>query len=509
MSPLRPQPFRPAASRYWLAFVLIASLSASGCAVNPPPRHVLAFDRNGEPIDPTGNVSCRTRPADDPMCHGRLNSFLPPRRLQDDLQPVFDWQRRQILEGMAAHPKGKDGKRRVLLFIHGGLNSRRDALDRVEDLHDDLLAAGYYPLFINWRSSLRSSYLQHLLFLRQGKDLGWKVAWSSPFVLTGDLLRGAARAPIAWSNEIKNAWWSRRNAQINTFVRQTAEELETRYEETGEPPALWEGEDCRKTGEQLASGAAFVATIPTKALTAPLLDSLGTKSWDVMLRRTEVLFHYDEDFRNATMIPSTGAPPEPTGRLALFFRELDDLIRRTGGRDEWEITLVGHSMGTIVMNRLLESFQELPADRLVYMAAACSLRDYQETVVPYLRHNPNARMYHLVLHEQAEVRERWDKLGFGFFDWPSRGSLLVWIDDLFGSGRTTFDRTAGRFTNLMRIVRLTEPEVLKRVSIKAYGTGRCVADTDPQKHGDFGSRLKWWVPECWEPSAQNTPACIR
>ena len=48
-------------------------------------------------------------------------------------------------------------KRRVLLYIHGGLNSERDSAQRIMAMRDVLLANEIYPLHIMWESDFRSS----------------------------------------------------------------------------------------------------------------------------------------------------------------------------------------------------------------------------------------------------------------------------------------------------------------------------------------------------------------
>ena len=50
---------------------------------------------------------------------------------------------------------------------------------------------------------------------------------------------------------------------------------------------------------------------------------------------------------------------------------------------KWQF--VGHSMGTMVLNELFRVAPDIRAERITYMAAACSIRDFQESLVPYLR----------------------------------------------------------------------------------------------------------------------------
>ena len=60
--------------------------------------------------------------------------------------------------------------------------------------------------------------------------------------------------------------------------------------------------------------------------------------------------------------------------------------------------LVGHSMGAILSAELLRLFPEIPFDHIVFMGAACPIRDLDEKVFPYLAHpkNRDAKFYNLV-----------------------------------------------------------------------------------------------------------------
>ena len=51
------------------------------------------------------------------------------------------------------------------------------------------------------------------------------------------------------------------------------------------------------------------------------------------------------------------------------------------------IVMIGHSMGMIVVNELLQLFPDLPYESLVYMAGAASVRDTSRAVAPVLEGN--------------------------------------------------------------------------------------------------------------------------
>src|SRR5262249_46576749 len=123
------------------------------------------------------------------------------------------------------------------------------------------------------------------------------------------------------------------------------------------------------------------------------------------------------------------------GALYFFFRELSKVIPKYDACDALRITVIGHSMGEIVLNELMENFPDLPYQNIVYMAAAGSIRDFKAMTEPVLRRPrcPDLKFYNLSLHPKAEER---DLEEFGF---APIGSLLMWIDDIFETPVTPLD----------------------------------------------------------------------
>jgi hypothetical protein len=115
---------------------------------------------------------------------------------------------------------------------------------------------------------------------------------------------------------------------------------------------------------------------------------------------------------------------------------------------------------------------------IVYLASAATLNDYQVTVFPYLMRynvraaNPAKRrpvdMYHLTLHREAEVTERWTGGGFGVIDWPLRGSLLMCIDSFLSQPATRYEHTSGRFTNLLRVLHDTPQPIWRTCTSRRF-----------------------------------------
>ena len=423
-------------------------------------------DGTGQLVDPTGNAACtHTSPCDGK--HTALHAYSEI--LNGDAERYYQ----NILDEM---PKTvpTNGCRRLVIFIHGGLNTQRGTIERAARLTPAIQAPGVYVLFINWQSSLVSSYRDHLFSVRQG-NRRVKTAWlTSPFYLLSDAARAVARAPVIWARGVGTIDDATLDHIQSPTVPLDLKDIEVR-----------EGEDFASDTERASLRASLVITTPTKLLTAPLIDAFGTSSWEVMKRRVHLQFH-DRQYE-----PESGGMRGP---VTDFLHRLEEII---GTDDSWEITLVGHSMGVIVLNEIIRNHgDKLPIKNIVYLAAACTLHDYQDTVWPYLRNHRNANIYHLMLHPNAEVRDRTTALGLGFFDWPPRGSLLVWIDDFLSQPNTLADRTAGRYKNLLRALSATPQDLRKQIHVRVFSAGQQLRGRQPQQHTDFGS-IRFWDERCW------------
>jgi len=177
---------------------------------------------------------------------------------------------------------------------------------------------------------------------------------------------------------------------------------------------------------------------------------------------------------------------------------------------------VGHSTGAIVLNEIVRQHGDIAYESIVYMAAACSVREFADAVVPYMRSDKGQKtnVYNLTLYPTAEARERlypWE--AFLGVDLLPRGSLVEWIDNFYALPLTVPGRTLGKFENIMRCLHMI-PEygvdgdkrpLRQRVTLTTFDIG---PDSDgkrlgPEDHGDFGSH-RFWLPSFWK----GTPAPI-
>lgn len=579
----------------WWAMA-VAVLALAGCVrsiPHVPSQNILMFDGDGRPIDPQGNLR-RTVSASEPrtpspeteITSGSITHIdvlpypeLPNNEFKDTyLKNLFECMQeyfqttpaRSDLPRMACKQKpklngpdppsdpSKDPKK-IMIFVHGGLNTQLHTIKRAEQLYNKIARAGYYPLFINWRASFTASYLEQLWYIRQGEKQPVIGPATSLPTFGVDVARGIARAPLVWTaqrtNDLKTTPLP---ASLQSKApNQIARELICKYEYKNENECLEKfrfrkspvclpfnvkpdagernpgnklpspneqtiaisvGDDFRDCAEMDVSLLMYFATLPSRFLIEPVVDALGSSAWDNMVRQTRLLFNIDDEFTKkaseiARQETHTGNPVgvaniPRSGGLSIFLQRFSDKIKedmKNGDTRPWEITIIGHSMGTIIVNQILrETMQlklKLPITNIVYMAAATTVRDFQDSVLVYLHEHEKAKFYNLTLHPVAEEREAYGQLGPVPFDPGPRGSLLVLIDNFLSRPLTYLDRTAGRYDNFMPAVHNIPETLWPQVHVKTFSTGRSekVMEENPQRHGDFTERFTFWAEDCWKP----------
>lgn len=394
-------------------------------------------------------------------------------------------------------------ERELMIHIHGGLNpataSLTTAAAALRRMHED--PAAPHPIFITWPSGALSTWSDHVLNIRQGERwprwLGWLTA---PVIVVTDLAKSVALSP----KTLFYQWYldARVGAKV-AFDLDLSQAMTDEVRLTRAAQAagfhVWPGTYSRGVLAQAGRFLTYWLSQPTKvAFQVLALNGLGQGAYDVMLHRTRALFYAPDEFDlrgpeaedpGAAARQVEGRRPE---RLRAFFAALNAQTCRDAAHAAgcWRITLVGHSMGAIVLNEVLNAYPDLPVRNVVYMAPACSLRDLERVVVPYLERHPECRFFLLTLHPIAEADERYSV--FPWFDLLPRGSLLEWIDNWYTSPPSVLDRVAGKWLNVIPALQIFGP-VRERVFVKAFGVGGSRA---PQKHGDFNG-FDFWRPEFW------------
>jgi pimeloyl-ACP methyl ester carboxylesterase len=180
--------------------------------------------------------------------------------------------------------------------------------------------------------------------------------------------------------------------------------------------------------------------------------------------------------------------------MTVFMSRLQRYVQDRPKGDKIEVTVVAHSMGTFIVNQMVRAYPEVHYKTIVYMAGADSIRNTFNSILPYLNQSDHeeTNFVNLTLHPQAEVEEM---SGYGLLP---RGSLLVWVDNLFSTPHTHYDRTVGRWDNLLPTLGEIPTRLKSRVKIKAFDQDSKIAT-----HGDF-TENDFWREEFWRP---GKPEC--
>jgi hypothetical protein len=401
------------------------------------------------------------------------------------------------------------------VYVHGGLINYGPALTSVSRMlnqpaDDRRIQDCFYPVFVNWRSSLFSSYGDHVFAVRQGRRQPGLARVTAPFAFADDLFNlpfgflGASgelfskgeggidpRIPADRScgQDALTEAVPREHPQVATYkeAQQVIRDDPVRNQQ------LRNGVCRRPAARGVRDYAQRVPFFVFKPFAATVIDTFGEPASRIMNRRTELIFEPEGCLRQPTIEERLKCRD---WSLTQFFRRLAE----EATANDWEVTLIGHSMGTIVVNEALRRFPNLNARNVVYMAAALTIEDYEDANLRgancgYLGSHPDTRFYHLTLHRLAEVRER------QWMDALPRGSLLQWLDAFINRPIHERQLTAGRALNIVPTL-LDLPEgVVDRVHIKEFDYGEKLP-CDPQMHGEFNDML-FWRRAFWEPFAEE------
>lgn len=430
----------------------------------------------------------------------------------------------KVLNHMEDLQKNQQKPMDLMIFVHGGLNTLESSIERVREQYPLILKDNVYPVFLNWRSGPFTSYYDHLFRIRDGELKPVQAKFSSPFYFLTDLFGVFAKIPEAWVEQ-------GRDSVADTLARDDASTKLPVFDYPAVNVLSSENYTRSKPDSVVKGGVWTLTTIP-KILTTSAVYSFGKPTWDIMVRRSRELLIRSCEFKEGedgcndppgtteksssilklynvktrkeleaseakSLICKTGSrQPVCSGVLSVFMKKLiqrrKNCTDSSGDNCNNKITLIGHSMGTIVVAELLKYFPNVMFDNIVFMGAAVTSRDALSSLVPYMQMpgHEKTNFYNLSLHPHAEDTQT-NMAGF-----VPNGSLLTWIDAMYGLPQNEIDRTFGQWLNARQTARLIPVDVADRFHFRVFG----FSDDEPRKHGKFDEtdfKVKYWQPEFW------------
>lgn len=454
---------------YWI-LVVLALFFFSGCTTLSPVAdkdaigHIISIGRDGELEKIKPGEIVQLNPGEE---HSLIdeNSFEP------------------ILEGIRNFPKNEKGNIDVLIYVHGGLNTKKAAMDRVVEKYKLVMNSKKekkYPIFVNWKSGPITTYSSHLFRIRQGEISG--LAWlTSPIYLVSDIGNSLINIPKSWIVTGEHL--------LDSTIFNNFSYLDD-FKNSSNGVYFTGNKDNYSTWK---SRIWWAITAPAKLVSTPFTYTMARPAWDIMLRRTNTPFYTPSDLENENHDIEYRSK-QGNGALSRFLIELESVIKRE--KLPIKITLVGHSMGAIVVNQIVNQNYDLPYENIVHMASADSIKNFFEHVVPYISNN-DVTFYSLSLHPDNDNRE------VSAWGLTPSGSLLVWIDNMFTTPETVLNRRSGRWENMERAIPLIPDIAKKKMYFKVFGLNDSGSTKDelellsePQIHSDFGD-IKFWTKEAW------------
>jgi pimeloyl-ACP methyl ester carboxylesterase len=381
----------------------------------------------------------------------------------------------------------KSGRKKIILYAFGGMNTLDSTVERTEEMSGTIYKeSDYYPILINWESSLSDSYFDHLLYIRRGVKSYAYGPILAPFYLLGDLGRAAIRLPINLVLQTNGLFRDDApGSRISSKESKKIKKLKIKY---------YLGKDYKKDYYSLPRSALFITLLPFRVVTTALIDVGGTSAWAVMIRRSKTVFQktqtFETDFQDE--VKALSSPPD--GALSLL---MDRLVKFDQENPGYEFTLIGHSMGAFITNGILFRYNMLHYKNIVYMAPACSSEDAALVLRPYLEKHPESTFYNLCIHPNMDANEM---MAWGFLP---RGSVLRWIDFYFTNPLNASDHCVGIWYNAMYSMPRLLGKAQGQCVIKVFGIHDPVTNTIdidmPQDHTDFSNtKLRFWEPEFYQ-----------
>jgi hypothetical protein len=266
----------------------------------------------------------------------------------------------------------------------------------------------------------------------------------------------------------------------------------------GRYPTANLGFGCSEKGVGFRRNLVLVSAQLFDPLLVPLIDVVGTPSWQPMRRAAYAtmvspgaLFDPALPYMLSRMTgghPSAWSWLEPYGKSGPLSLLLDNLASIG-----LPVDVFAHSAGTIIASEMMLR-EDVPFESVVFMAAAATVREVESTVVARLSRDGRLKFHNLTLGPACEYAEVHGGV-------TPRGSLLVWLDDFITSPTSVQERTAGKWDNAIFLASQTPEHARTRAYLKifgdhdsrpnySYGTDRSM----PCRHGDFNNAaVPFWT----------------
>lgn len=360
----------------------------------------------------------------------------------------FKLQLSSASQELAAYVSG-DGKR-ILLYFHGGMNGVAKGADNARDVLERISAdrkANIHAIAVNWNSGYSESLGHGLFQTIRGAKSNWYAPISAPFRIFAGVGRAVTRLPytLGWQG-VQNVRQAGGvgivppEASLQTFPASAG--FNKRMAANGPGFGL-----MRNLISPVIPGA-------FRVISTPALDASGPTAYADMRRTVNQAFVKDD----AEMTPLANWSERKTaysrGLMDLLAEEISKAVSAANKGVAWKsqvkVTVAAHSMGAHVANELLFRHPELPVDEIIFLAPACSTREFAYSTLPYIQSrlddHQECNFYCLMLHPERETKER---SGWGF---APEGSLLVWVDDYLTEHYSDLDATMGQWNNAMNAV---------------------------------------------------------
>lgn len=538
--------------RLGMSVASLATLSFVGCASAPerpsapswsealPWEHMIALDSLGRVRFAENGISSAQ------PCKGHL--------LPDASEGVFEeackrppWIEQIFTRFAASYAKEAQAKKHsmdILLYFNGGLNSINEVLIKAATQYQFMRQDDYFPIFMIWPTGLTDTYVEQAYHVING------VRYDDAQTITGtgrivtDFAVGLAHLFGDWTYSTRrffNAYWNMPCEYLVYDTNLIPQDILGAY---ARKHCIWDGEkELRPEDYRLPSirvrdghesGAAAnvifsdevnaeattmewerpvdVATAPSRTILLPFADGFGEQAWENMKRRTQRTVRAEHE------LIGDGWPwdtlrdryPHGLGGFAQFLAILDACTvasekgpvcpsavtesEKTALKDA-RITLIGHSMGAIVINQLVQEFPGLPYRDIVFLSGAATVNQTKVALDPLLRSGREIHFYSLMLHPLNEARET------NYFGIVPTGSLLIWIDEMFEHPDTQLDRTVGQWANMRGGRNAFSAEARKWMQLKIFDLAEDNAGAEPEKRNDLG----WVIRSHGGYNAENAP----